>query len=209
MSESEHKSRVTEKKWRIITVTISIIALVVSVPISIKSCSDSTEALRFSKETFEETQKPELALRPVNKDGKSTYVKYIDHNDSLDIIIFIRILNIGKRPATNIIYPNTKMSVNIRGREITSEDVDLNFPISLSSQQHYFRKNKLSVKSFGSNSQQIIKELISGNIAVNINISVKYTDAITLQEFIVSAEYSVQRENFDILKYNHPQLASN
>lgn len=211
MNETEQNKYREENRWRMITITISLIALVVSVPVSIKSCSNSTKALGLSENIFEETQKPELVLRPVNKDGQLPYVKYVDNDDSddyFDIIIFTRILNIGHRPATNIVYPETNMSVNIKGQEIKSEDTDLESPISLSSQQHYFRKQKLTVNSRGFKSSQIIAELIEKNTPINIFLSVKYTDSITKKDYIVTAEYSVQRENFDILKYNHPQLVS-
>lgn len=197
-----------ETKWRIATITISVIALVVSIPISIKSCFDSSEALRFSKETFEETQKPELAIRPSKEEGAVPYVRYIAYDDSFDIIIFVKIENIGPRPATNIVYPHSYMAINIQGQGITSENVDVIAPISLSFQQHYFRKQKFTIRTHGTEPEQIIKQLKTKDTPLKVRIAVKYTDEATSKDYIVSAEYMMKQANFDILKYDHPTLVS-
>lgn len=195
-----------DTKWRIATISISVIALIVSIPISIKSCWDSSEALRFSKETFEETQKPELVLRPSNREGKEGYVRYLAYDDSFDVIVYIRIENIGKRPATNIVYPHSLMAINIRGQDIMLETEDVRSPISLSFQQYHFRKKEFTINTKGLDPKEVIQQLKNKDVPTRLEIAVKYTDATTSKDYVVSAEYLIREVNFDILKYEQPKL---
>ena len=197
-----------ETKWKIPAISISVVALVVSLPISIKSCSDSSEALRFSKQTFEETQKPELVLRPSNSDGKEEFVRYIAHEDSFDIIVFIRIENIGRRPATDIVYRDSYMAITVGGQVLTSYEIEIGSPISLSFQQYHFNKKRFTVKTHGVAPDQIIRQLKNEDTAIKRKIAVKYTDASTSKDYVVSAEYLIRQVNFDILQYDHPKLIS-
>lgn len=197
-----------ESRWQTVTIAISVVALLVSVPISIKSCHDASHALEFAEETFNETQKPELVLRPANNDGKEGFVRYIAYDDSFDIIVFIRIQNIGMRPAVNIVCPFSSMTIDIRGRKFSSEVKDIRNPISLSSQQHYFRKEKFTIHIHGTSPKAVVRELSEKNTTVRWKIEVKYTDEVTLKEYIVLAEYNIGQVNFDIIQYDHPTLVS-
>ena len=196
--------------FQVAPIIISIIALIATV----KSCSDSDEALKFSKETFEEIRKPELILKTARREGVP-YIQYKAYDDSFKVVVQVRVENIGRRPATVINFPVSTMRMEILDKEHISESSShLGSPLSLSFNQDYYHAIHLNVRlrdgleAKPGQFEKIVKQLKEQNTPATIDVAVEYTDASTSKKYSLTASYRITQSNSYILHYNYPVLIS-
>lgn len=193
---------------KLLAITFSVISLLISA----RSCSQSSQAIKISGEALEytkKTQRPHLALT-VTQTDIGDFVRVEEHNDRIEFRVRVKCKNIGSITASNIVERiimtgvfNDKEYKN--EPEVSTPHVFVSLPnrnISLPPDGELFFSDAIVIKDLKQGDRNTIFSAFHfEKLPITVELNIEYTDTSTLKRYSISAVYKIVKNNTEIIKY--------